>query len=290
MTIAEKKEFVKNNLSGFKRCEMLQIFWNPNLEFQDEDLYKCIKKLRTKDSFLCKNFNEKLSNEKWFTFNYCELEMWDTFVHGNWDENNKFVENHNSDTCVPTIKIPVLFHESAYYTDENEYFKSFLKILNDYLSFSIKGWKDALVSVSLEATLPRSMKEKYNLISRSCVFFFQENPTTFWERPIKIQIMEEHPMYRWLCDFAVQKDQATPKASQERIKIISLTPDGFNQLKYELKVTTDREVKEILCNDGNLFGKTIFPISKKGNYSYIKQVEVKNDNCRRKTQKKRICK
>jgi len=278
LTIAEekrrKKEFVNNNLLDFKHSEMLQIFWSSTPEFQVEDLYKCIKKLETNDSFLCKNFNEKLSNEKWFTFSHCGWEMHETVIYGNWDKNNTFVVNRKSGIRVPTIRIPVMFHESAYYTDENEYFKSFLKILNDYLSFSIEGWKDALVSVSLEVTLPRSMKEKYNLISRSCVFFFQENPTIFWERPIKIQIREEHPMYRWLCNFAVQKDQATPKASHERIKIISLTPDGFNQLKYELKVTTDREVKEILCNDGSLFGKTIFPISKKGNYSYVKQ-EVK---------------
>ena len=283
MTIAEekrrKKEFVNNNLLDFKHSEMLQIFWNSTPEFQVEDLYKCIKKLRTNDSFLCKNFNEKLSNEKWFTFSHCGRQMHETYIYGNWDKNNTFVVNRKSGTCVPTIRIPVMFHMSVFHINQNEYIKSFLKILNDYLSFSIEGWKDALVSVSLEVTLPMSMIEKGNFINSRCVFFFQENLASCWERPIKIQIREEHPMYRWLCNFAVQKDHATPKASPDRMQIITLTQDGFNQLKYELKVTTDMEAEEILCNrkdtfrKGYIIGKAVFPISKKGNYSYVKQVE-----------------
>ena len=282
MTIAEKKDFVKKNYSHFFHGRLKIYFSTADSKFNIEDLDKCIARLRRKNSFALKGFNQKLLSEELFTFTQTDNQMMKTHISGTWDKENtgefKFIRKKGEEHVVLTGRwIPVNFHESTFQINDNEYFKSFLKIVNDYLSHCLEGWDECKTIVSLSIYTPANIVKLKDCISQDWEFYFQEMYDQRLKRPIRLSISKSNYMYHWLLNFINKEDYVEPmKQYYVTNTILEVSLDFIDRLKQALKVKNTVELKEFLKSNGiGKAGLCAFPVCKKGNYTYIENVDTK---------------
>ena len=281
MTIAEKKDFVKKNYNHFFHGDLKIYFSTADSKFNIEDLDKCIAKLRRKNSFALKGFNKKLLSEELFTFAQTGNQMMKTHISGAWDKKNtyefKFIRGKGEEHIVLDGRwIPVNFHESTFQINDNEYFKSFLKIVNDYLSHCLEGWDECKTIISLSIYVPANIIKLKDCISQEWEFYFQEMYDQRFKKPIHLSISKSNYMYHWLLNFIGKEAKANPEPYCMTNTVMAVSLDCISRLKQALKVKNTAELKDFFkSNEIYQSGLCTFPVCKKGNYTYIENVDTK---------------
>ena len=267
MTIAEKNERVRINLCEFKINADLQFLFHKDLKFDLDSFLNRLTTLRNKDSFKLTGFDKKLLCEELFTFKYIDRRvrryspLW-----LDWDQDGNIIENDvgKCKSSVNAINVPVMFHLSIF--NSKYYLHSFLKMVNDYFAYSLKGWDDSLVVISLRCKAPHDEEnESFPLFYN---FYFQENHEKKFETPIVFNLSKVNPVTIWL----------TKQLSENKFKeygstdyLFKITMEDLKRLKKHLKINNNDQLKEFFYDDekfSGLHGTYSFAVNKHQDYSF----------------------
>lgn len=287
MTQEEKKAFFAHNKTNFVMC-MLKIFisFNPAMPLcviQENDFLKCLKTLRTKDSFKRKGFKKTLLHEELFTFEHTESQInkvgYPTF---SWDENGNLIEAYSDITKQNVrafyIKIQLYYDKLNRFYQYRDFYRSFLKMFNDYFSFCMKDWDSLNKAVELWTYTPDNNEN--DVFPKSFVYYTQQGHRKEVEQPINFYLHESNSKHACVDRFvSSHSDECASKvASYESWIHYNFSTGAFEKMRNYFKVICNEHLAEVLFEEngkngngdnlGSLGGYYSFPVDCTKNYWY----------------------
>ena len=282
MTQEEKNAFFAHNKTNFVMC-MLKIFisFNPAMPLcviQENDFLKCLKTLRTKDSFKRKGFKKTLLHEELFTFKHTEIRMNKSEFFGSWDEDGNLIEASSKETRqnVRAFDVKVQFVQCR----EHDFYRSFLKMFNDYFSFCMKDWDNLNKAVELWVYMPGNYERA--AFPEFFVYYTQQGHKKQAEQPINFHLHENNSKRACVEQFisSHSDEECTLKASSYSswIQYIFSTR-AFERMRTYFKVIYNEHLAEVLFEENRKNGSRdfnfdffdgyySFPVDCTKNYSY----------------------